>query len=213
MNLISVNAGLPREVRFRGQTILTSIWKSPVAGRVHVSPLNLHGDQQSDLTVHGGVDKAVYAYPSEHYAFWRAELPDVEFMWGNFGENFTTFGLLETEVRVGDRLLVGGGEFIVTQPRMPCYKLGLRFGRPTMEKRFLKSRRSGFYLAVLREADVAAGDPIQFLSQPEPSVTITELVSLYAGELDDPALMQRAAAHPALSLGWRSHFLRRLAQA
>ncbi len=213
MNLISVNAGLPREVRFRGQPILTSIWKSPVAGRVHVSPLNLEGDQQSDLAVHGGVDKAVYAYPSEHYAFWRAELPDVEFVWGNFGENFTTAGLLETEVRVGDRLLVGGGEFMVTQPRMPCFKLGIRFGRPTMEKRFLKSRRSGFYLAVLREADVAAGDPIEFLPQPAPSVTITELVGLYAGDLDDPALMQRAAAHPALPAGWREHFRRRLAQA
>jgi len=211
--LVSVNAGRPREVSWRGETVRTSIWKSPVVGRVHVSFVNVAGDEQSDLTVHGGVDKAVYCYPSEHYAFWRAELPAMDLGWGTFGENFTTVGLLEAEVRVGDRLRVGGGEFVVTQPRMPCYKLGIRFGRPTMEKRFLKSRRSGFYLAVLREADVAAGDPIEFVPQTEPSVTVTELVNLYVGELNDPALLRRAAQHPALPLGWRNRFLQRLGEA
>jgi MOSC domain-containing protein YiiM len=211
--LISVNTGLPREVVWRGKTVLTSIWKSPVPGRVHVAPHNLDGDQQSDLTVHGGANKAVYVYPSEHYAYWQGELPEMDLGWGTFGENFTTTGLLETEVSVGDCLCVGSAEFMVTQPRMPCFKLGLRFGRPTMEKRFLKSRRSGFYLAVLRAGDVATGDAIEFSPQPEPSLTITELVGLYAGDLDDPALLRRAAALPALPLGWRNYFLRRLAEA
>jgi MOSC domain-containing protein YiiM len=148
---VSVNVGLPREVHWRGKTVRTSIWKTPVEGPVRATTLNLRGDQQSDLSVHGGPDKAVYAYPCEHYVYWRDELRDMDLPWGAFGENFTTRGLLEEGVHIGDRLRVGSAEFIVTQPRMPCFKLGIRFGHPDMVKRFLRSGRTGFYLAVLRE--------------------------------------------------------------
>ena len=136
VKLISVNVGLPREVFRRGKTITTSIWKSPVEGRVYVSRLNLEGDQQSDLTVHGGVDKAVYVYPSEHYSYWRSRLGDSDLPWGAFGENFTTEGLLENQVQIGARLSAGSAEFVVTQPRTPCYKLGIRFDRPDIVKSF-----------------------------------------------------------------------------
>jgi len=129
MELISINVGLPREVDWRGRKVLTSIWKTPVEGRVAVRQLNLAGDQQSDLSVHGGPEKAVYVYPSEHYAYWREELPGVDLPWGAFGENLTTQGLREDSVQIGDRLRIGSADFLVTQPRMPCYKLGIRFTR------------------------------------------------------------------------------------
>ena len=161
MKIISVNAGGPRDVPWRGRIVRTSIWKSPVEGRVRVRTLNLDGDEQSDLSVHGGAAKAVYVYPSEHYAFWRREVPDMDFPWGAFGENLTTEGLLEGDVRIGDRLRAGSAEFVVTQPRFPCYKLGIRFGTEKMIVRFLRSGRSGFYLAVLREGEVASGDAIE----------------------------------------------------
>lgn len=164
MKLLSVNAGLPREVQWRGKAVRTSIFKAALPGRVRVTSLNLEGDRQSDLSVHGGAGKAVYAYPSEHYAFWRKELPRIDFPWGAFGENLTTEGLLEDEVHIGDRLRAGSAEFVVTQPRMPCYKLAIRFGRPDIVKRFLRSGRSGFYLAVLRQGDVAAGDPVELVA-------------------------------------------------
>jgi MOSC domain-containing protein YiiM len=154
MKLISVNVGLPREITVGGKIVRTSIWKAPVQGRIHVSTLNLNGDQQSDLSVHGGVDKAVYVYPSEHYSFWRTQLSDVELPWGAFGENFTSEGILDDQTRIGDRIRVGSAEFMVTQPRMPCFKLGIRFNRTDMVKRFLQSKRSGFYLAVIREGEV-----------------------------------------------------------
>src|SRR6476620_11641908 len=150
MKLISVNVGLPRDVNWRGKVARTSIWKDPVNGPIRVSKLNLEGDQQSDLSVHGGTDKAVYAYPSEHYPYWRNTLSDLDFPWGAFGENFTTEGLLEDDVYIGDRFQIGTAEFIVTQPRMPCFKLGIRFDRVAMVKDLLKSKRTGFYFAVLR---------------------------------------------------------------
>jgi len=146
MKLLSVNVGLPREVKWNGRIIRTSIFKTPVAGPVQVRNINLDGDQQSDLTVHGGVDKAVYVYPSEHYTFWREELPDADLGWGAFGENFTTQGTLDDKaVHIGDRFRIGSTEFVVTQPRMPCFKLGIRFGRLDMVKRFMHSGRNGFY--------------------------------------------------------------------
>lgn len=160
MRLLSVNGGLPRDVESRGRIVQTSIWKSPREGRVRVNRLNVEGDQQSDLSVHGGIDKAVYVYPSEHYELWRRELPGMDIPWGAFGENFTIEGLLESDVRIGDRLTIGSAQFEVTQPRLPCYKLGIRFGRDDMIKRFLLSGRSGFYLAVLREGEIGAGDAI-----------------------------------------------------
>ena len=175
MKLISINVGLPREVSWRGKTISTAIWKDPVAGRVHVSRTNVAGDRQADPSVHGAPDMTVYAYPSEHYAFWRRELPGMELPWGAFGENFSTEGLLEDTVRIGDRLSIGSAQFAVTQPRMPCFKLGIRFGRQDMVKRFARSGRSGFYLTVLREGEVTAGDAIEQLPAAEQNPSISDV--------------------------------------
>ncbi|TAH35510.1 MAG: MOSC domain-containing protein [Planctomycetota bacterium] len=210
MRIVSVNVGLPRDVAWRGKAVRTSIWKSPVPGRVRVRHLNLEGDRQSDLSVHGGVDKAVYAYPSDHYAFWREQLRGVELPWGAFGENLTTEGLLEGEVRIGDRLRAGSAELVVTQPRMPCYKLGVRFDRPTIVKQFLQSRRSGFYLAVVAEGEVAAGDPIEWRGRQEDGLTVAEIVELYASDAENQELLRRAAGLAALPEDWREYFRKRL---
>ena len=210
MKLLSVNVGLPREIDVNGKTVRTSIWKNPVQGRIHVSMLNVDGDQQSDLTVHGGVDKAVYLYPSEHYAYWRAQLPDIELPWGVFGENFSAEGILEDEIRIGDRLRIGSAEFIVTQPRMPCYKLGIRFNRRDMIKRFLESKRTGLYLRVLREGEVAADDAIDFVHKQERGVTITDIVSLYSTDAHNQELLGRAIDLPALPQSWKDYFRKRL---
>src|SRR5207244_1904601 len=178
----------------------TSIFKAPVPGRVRVAKLNVEGDEQSDLSVHGGADKAVYVYPSEHYAFWREELPGVDLLWGMFGENFTTEGLLEEAVRIGDRLRIGSAEFAVTQPRMPCFKLGIRFGRPDMVKRFLHSGRTGFYLSVLEEGNVGAGDLVEMASKAQGNVSVAEVASLYAREENASRnLLERAALTEELS--------------
>src|SRR6266480_3396179 len=179
MKLLSVNVGLPRELEWKGKIVRTSIFKAPVTGRVRVSKLNVNGDQQSDLTVHGGVDKAVYAYPSEHYSFWHREFPGMDLAWGVFGENFTTAGLLEETLHIGDRLRVGSAEFVVTQPRMPCFKLGIRFNRSDMVKRFLQSGRTGFYLAVVTEGEVKAGDSIELLEGDEHNISVADIVNLY----------------------------------
>jgi MOSC domain-containing protein YiiM len=149
MKLLSVNVGVPREIEWKGKLVRTSIFKALVQGRLRVSKLNLDGDQQSDLSVHRGIDKAVYAYPSEHYSFWREELPGIDLPRGVFGENFTTEGLLKETVHIGDRFRVSSAEFVVTQPRMPCFKLGIRFDRPDIVKRFLQSGRTGFILPFL----------------------------------------------------------------
>jgi MOSC domain-containing protein YiiM len=210
MKLLSINVGLPREVEWRGKTVRTSIFKAPVAGRIRVGKLNLRGDEQSDLSVHGGADKAVYAYPSEHYAFWRSELPGMDFPLGAFGENLTTEGLLEGTVHIGDRFRAGSCEFIVTQPRMPCFKLGIRFNRPDMVKRFLHSGRTGFYLAVLQEGDVAAGDSFDLIAQDENRITVTDVVGLYAKDEANQDLLRRATRLSALPDSWREYFRERL---
>jgi MOSC domain-containing protein YiiM len=210
MELVSVNVGLPREVDWHGRPLRTSIWKAPKAGRVRVERLDLEGDRQADLAVHGGPDKAVYAYPSEHYAYWRKELPGADLPWGAFGENFTTAGLLESEVRIGDRLRVGSADFVVTQPRMPCYKLAVRFGRDDMVKRFLASGRSGFYLAVLREGEVGAGDEMEVTSRDEHDVTVADIAALYSGDADNQGLLRRAVDLPALPQSWREYLRKRL---
>ena len=210
MQLVSVNVGLPREVIWHGRVVRTSIWKDPVDGLVHVSSLNLDGDKQSDLSVHGGPEKAVYAYPREHYEYWRRELPGTDLAWGAFGENFTTEGLLETDIRIGDRLRVGSAEFLVTQPRMPCFKLGIRFGRDDMVKRFLRSGRSGFYLAVVREGDVARGDSLEFVGRDEHGVTVADVASLYASDRDNEDLLRRVVDVPALPESWKGYFRKRL---
>jgi MOSC domain-containing protein YiiM len=177
VRLVSVNVGRPRRVEWGGRQVRSAIWKAPVTGRVRVTRLNLEGDKQSDLRVHGGPNKAVYAYPAEHYAFWRAELPSLDLPWGAFGENLTIEGLLETEVRVGDRLRVGTAELRVTTPRMPCYKLTVRFDREDMVRRFMDSGRTGFYLAVEEEGELGAGDAIERSGGEESEVTIAELVA------------------------------------
>ena len=213
MKLISVNVGLPRNVNWGDKVVQTSISKNAVDGRIRVSSLNLAGDQQSDLSVHGGADKAVYAYPSEHYSYWRNTLPGLDLPWGAFGENFTTEGLLEENVRIGDRLQVGSAEFIVTQPRMPCFKLGIRLNRMDMVKLFRESKRSGFYFAVLREGDVAAGDPIQFAERQDGALTVADIVNLYTSESGNQDLLRRATELPALSSGWKEYFRKRLLDA
>ena len=208
--MVSVNVGLPREVTSHGRVVRTSIWKDPVEGLVHVSSLNLEGDQQSDLSVHGGREKAVYAYPSEHYEYWRRELPGTDLAWAAFGENFTTEGLLEPDIRIGDRIRVGSAEFLVTQPRMPCFKLGVRFGRDDMVKRFLRSGRTGFYLAVVREGEVATGNSLEIVRRDEHGVTVADIASLYARDRDNDDLLRRAVDVPALPESWKEYLRKRL---
>lgn len=210
LQVVSINVGRPRRVRYRDREVETAIWKSPIDHPVRVGRLNLEGDAQADLTVHGGADKAVYAYPVEHYDFWRAELPDLDLPVGAFGENLTVRGFSEAAVCVGDRYRIGTAELVVTQPRMPCYKLGVRFGRADMVKRFLQSGRSGFYLAVEREGTLAPGDAIVPLATPRPTLTIAEVVGLYASDLDNQDLLQRAATLPSLPEAWRSYFQKRI---
>jgi MOSC domain-containing protein YiiM len=198
MKLLSVNVGLPREIFHEGRMVRTGIHKIPVEGPVRVSALNIDGDLQADLTVHGGPSKAIYVYPSEHYAFWRKELPEVQFPWGSFAENLSTAGLLEKDLNIGDRLCVGSVELVVTEPRLPCYKLGVKFNRDDMVKRFLKSRRTGFYCAVLREGEIGAGDMIHFLSRDENRVSVADAARLYALDKTDYAAMRQAVEVKAL---------------
>jgi MOSC domain-containing protein YiiM len=209
VRVVSLNTGLPREIAVNGQIVRTSIWKSPREGRLRVTALNIDGDQQSDLTVHGGRYKAVYCYPSEHYDYWRAELPDTELPWGVFGENLTTEGLLETDVCIGDRFQVGTAEFAVTQPRQPCFKLAIRFGREDMIKRFVESDRSGFYVSVVREGAVACGDPIRFVDRAVGSMSVASIASLRYNDYDKLDELRQAAALQGLSQGWRDHFRKR----
>ena len=167
MRVVSINVGLPRHVKWRGEMVTTAIFKSPVPGPVAVQATNLEGDRQADLSVHGGARKAVYAYPREHYAFWKSELPGADLGPGAFGENLTTEGLLETDLYPGDILEIGTAAFAVTIPRMPCYKLSLRFDRLDMVKRFWLSRRCGFYLTITRQGTIAVGDGIRLTRSPE----------------------------------------------
>jgi len=210
MKIISVNVGLPRLVLRNGEPVSTGIFKEPVNGRVKVRTLNLDGDRQSDLSVHGGPFKAVYVYPSEHYDFWKRELPDMDLPWGMFGENLTTTGLFETEVNIGDKFRIGTAEVMVTQPRMPCYKLGIRFGRADIIKRFLVSERSGFYLSVLKEGELGAGDEFELLEKNAAGVRVVDVTRLYSSERNNAALMRRAIATEALPESWRSYFQKHL---
>jgi MOSC domain-containing protein YiiM len=213
MKIISLNVGRPRLVMARGEAVSTGIYKEPVEGRVRLRTLNLDGDRQADLTVHGGPTKAVYAYPSEHYEFWHAELPGMQLPWGMFGENFTTLGLEESEVNIGDRFRIGTAELMVTEPRMPCYKLGIRFGRSDILKRFLASGRTGFYFSVTREGEVEASDAIEMIGRDEHNVTVSEIVRLYAHGKRDVEAMRRAIEVEALPASWRDHFLQLIEKA
>ena len=202
--------GLPRLVLRGEEPVSTGIFKEPVAGRVKLRKLNLDGDRQADLSVHGGPEKAVYIYPSEHYEFWRREFPDMDLPWGMFGENFTTTGLLETETNVGDRFKIGSAEVVVSQPRMPCYKLGIRFGRTDIIKRFLASERSGFYLSVAAEGEVAVGEEFELIEKNPTGIRVVDVTRLYSSEKTNVELLGRAIATEALPESWRSYFQERL---
>jgi MOSC domain-containing protein YiiM len=213
MKLVSVNTGLPREVTWHGRSVTTAIFKQPVAGRVALRKLNLDGDRQADLTVHGGEHKAVYCYPSAHYEYWKRELPGRELPTAIFGENFTTDGLLEDSVHIGDRFSVGSAEVVVTQPRLPCYKLGVRFQADDMVRRFLASGRTGFYFAVTREGEVGAGDEFKVLVRDPNAVPVSEITRLYIAKrygVDDAASVQRALQVSALPESWKQYFRERL---
>jgi MOSC domain-containing protein YiiM len=210
MRTLSVNVGLPREVTWQGKLVTTGIFKEPVKAPVMLRTLNLDGDQQADLTVHGGVDKAVYVYPSEHYGYWRAELPEVDLSWGMFGENFTTEGLLEETVYIGDRFRIGDAQVVVTEPRMPCYKLGIKFGRADIIKRFLTSRRTGFYFAVAREGTVSAGDAIEFIGRDQREISVADITRLYAFEKNDLKGLRGAIGVEALPESWKGYFQHQL---
>jgi MOSC domain-containing protein YiiM len=210
MKLLSLNVALPREVTWQGKRVTTGIFKEPIQGRVMMRTLNLDGDQQGDLTVHGGVSKAVYAYPSEHYNYWRSELPGMDLSWGMFGENFTTEGFLEDAVYIGDRFRIGETEVMVSEPRMPCYKLGIKFGRADIIKRFLASRRTGFYFAVMREGMVGAGDDVELIEREQQEISVADVTRLYAFEKDDVKSLRRAIRVEALPESWKGYFQHQL---
>lgn len=212
MKLISLNVGLARQVTFRGEMVTTGIFKEPIHHRTKLRKLNLDGDKQADLTVHGGVDKAVYSYPEEHYRFWQKELPDMYLSCGMFGENFTTEGLFEDNVNIGDQFRIGTAIVIATQPRMPCYKLGVKFGRMDIIKRFLASGLTGIYFKVLQEGEVGAGDVIELIRRDDNNVTVKDVVRIYTVDKDDVQTMERAIKVKDLPVGWRSHFIEQLDQ-
>jgi MOSC domain-containing protein YiiM len=205
MRLICVSCGLPREVDWHRQRVTTSIYKEPVEGRVGLHKLNLDGDRQSDLTVHGGEYKAVYCYSVSHYEYWQAELPGRALPMGAFGENFTVEGLDES-IHVGDTFSIGSAEVVVTQPRLPCYKLGIRFGMDDMVKRFLASGRTGFYLAVRREGEVGADDEITLLDREPDSISVSAITRLYIAKhynAEDLQLVDQAVRLKALPDSWK----------
>lgn len=209
MELVSLNVGLPRTVAYRGLEIETGIYKQPVAVPVRLRALNLDGDRQADLTVHGGPNKAVYGYPSEHYEFWQKELPGMNLPWGMFGENFTTKDILENDLHVGDRLQIGSAILVVRQPRLPCDKLAVKFHRKDIIPRFLSSGRSGFYFSVEQEGTVAAGDSFQFLSRELEGITIAEMNRLFSEDRYNDELLTKAIKTAALPEDWRDYYYKR----
>ena len=214
MKVLSVNVGLPRKILFNGQIITTAIFKDPVNGPIILRKLNLDGDKQADLTVHGGIDKAVYSYPEEHYDYWRKQFPNMDLVWGMFGENFTTKGLLEDAVNVGDQFQIGSAKLVATQPRMPCYKLGVRFGRMDIIRKFMTSGRPGIYFKVLKEGEIKTGDKIKFIKRDKNNVTVKDIVTLYINRnnLDNIETMRRATKIRDLPEGWRYEFQQKIEQ-
>ena len=201
-----MNVGLPQDVVWRGETVSTGIFKQAITGRVHVAGVNLDGDRQADLTVHGGPDKAVYVYPAEHYPYWQRQIGH-ELPWGMFGENLTVQGApLEDDVYIGDRLRIGSTEFVVTQPRLPCYKLGIRFDDAGMVRRFLAAGRSGYYLRIIADGDVEAGDEIELLARDPRRVPISEITRLIAHDRRDTRALRRVLAVDALPADLRPFF-------
>jgi MOSC domain-containing protein YiiM len=213
VKVVSVNVGLPRKVLFNGQIVTTAIFKDPVKGPIMLRKLNLDGDKQADLTVHGGVDKAVYSYPAEHYDYWRKQFPNMDLVLGMFGENFTTEGLMEDSVNVGDQFQMGSAKLVATQPRMPCYKLGVRFGRMEVIRQFLASGRPGIYFKVLEEGEVEAGNKIRIIRKDKNNVTVKDIVRLYiTRDHIDIETMRRATKIRALPEGWRYEFKQKIEQ-
>jgi MOSC domain-containing protein YiiM len=208
--ILSVNVSLPKEIDFEGQKVRTGIFKEPVEGRVMLRTLNLDGDKQADLTVHGGPDKALYAYPIEHYEYWRRMLTNIEMSNGMFGENLTVDGLKESEVSIGDVFQIGSSKVIATQPRMPCYKLGVKFGRMDILKMFLASGRSGIYFKVLEEGEVGAGDTIEQIRKDPNGITISDVVRLYASDKENIKMMQLAVKVEPFPDGWKHYFLEKI---
>ncbi len=209
MRVISVNVGTPREVTWQGEAVLTGIFKEPVSGAINLRTLNFDGDAQADPSVHGGRDKAVYAYPWEHYRDWESAVGRPLHP-GEFGENLTTEGLLECQVCIGDEYRVGTAKLVVTQPRLPCYKLGIRFGDPHMVKAFLSSQRPGIYFAVLAEGRVGAGDPIELVHRDERHVSVTDMLALILDKHPAAADLQNILGIPGLAAVWREEFRSRL---
>jgi len=199
-----------RDVIWKGKSVTTSIFKDAVEGRVQLRTLNLDGDRQADLKVHGGAHKAVYAYPAEHYDYWRRELPGVELPWGMFGENLTVEGMFEDEVSIGDQFRIGSAELTVAQPRLPCYKLAVKFARDDIIKRFLESGRTGFYFAVQKEGDVGADDSIEIISRDVNEQKVADVTRLYHDGKDELETLQRALRVDALPDSWKTHFERQL---
>lgn len=214
MKVLSVNVGLPRKILFNGQIITTAIFKDPVKGPIMLRKLNLDGDKQADLTVHGGLDKAVYSYPVEHYDYWRKQFPNTDLVWGMFGENFTTEGLLEDAVNVGDQFHIGSAKLVATQPRMPCYKLGVRFGRMDVIRRFMASGGPGIYFKILQEGEVETGNKIKIIRRDKNNVTVKDIVSLYIArnDIDNIETMKRATKIRDLPEGWRYEFQQKIEQ-
>jgi MOSC domain-containing protein YiiM len=210
MKIVSVNASLPRTVRWKNRDVTTGIFKEPVQGPVMARKLDLDGDQQADLTVHGGANKAIYGYPTDHYSFWRTELPGMDLPWGMFGENLSIEGLREDETRIGDRFQVGTALLMATQPRIPCYKLAVKFGRDDILKRFLRSEKSGVYFSVLEEGFIQAGDAVEKIHQDDSGISVTDINRLYASHRDDIAMLRRVVQLEALPQDWREYFGQRL---
>jgi MOSC domain-containing protein YiiM len=210
MQIISVNVGLPQTVVHQGKEVSTSIFKAPVSEPTMVRRTNLDGDRQADLRVHGGPEKAVYAYPHQHYAGWKKDFPQFDFPLGAFGENLTVAGLNESETHIGDRFRAGECELQVTQPRLPCFKLGIRFGDPKMVKYFLERRQPGVYFSVTKEGLIKAGDDLTLLQRSNSQLTVVDIVRLYAFDKTDQEGIKTAAENPYLPQSWREYFSDRL---
>jgi len=206
MRVLSVNVGMPRAVEWQGTTLLTGIFKDPVTGSVPLRALNLAGDAQADLSLHGGPDKAVYAYPSEHYGAWEARLGR-RLLPGAFGENFTTEGLVEDRVHIGDEFRIGTARLVITQPRLPCYKLGIRFDDPSIVRTFLKTGWPGIYFAVVEEGMVGPGDSIEQVHADERRITVNDMLALVLDRNATPGDLRRLLEVPALARVWRERLL------
>jgi MOSC domain-containing protein YiiM len=206
MRLLSVNVSQPKAVPYGGRIITTGIFKQPVEGRVRLLTLNLEGDGQADLKGHGGTFKAVYVYSIENYDYWKRELRRDDFSYGQFGENFTVEGMLEDAVHVGDVFQVGGALVAVSEPRVPCAKLALKMGMPTFPKRFLASERVGFYLRVLQEGEVGAGDPIEQVKADPERMTVQEFVHLAYFDEGNLEGVRKALRIATLPPDWREWF-------